>query len=256
MNINMKDYLRLNNIIIPVQRDNPVGRFEKTGDTFEANEGNIRSTVSDSKLEYSFYSDYLTETEMLFFLSLITGGGDIWTFDDEDMYSNKGERATITSGAAYVAGKHGKALDVSGSVSGATFPVTFDDYTVFLYRHAGGGTGEFEHIALLSNGDKYKDGVIDLSYNTNWITISSDEIALTTDAGTIDELFVIPAVITEEIAYMMAYYGNQVKCPYLSVEGLFADNHEKADLICAGMINRINSEGLDGYIIDFSLKEV
>jgi len=42
----------------------------------------------------------------------------------------------------------------------------------------------------------------------------------------------------------------------LSVEGLFADNHEKADLISAGMINRINSEGLDGYIIDFNLKEV
>ena len=256
------DYMRLNNITIPVDRNSPGINYKKIGDTFEAHEGNIRSTVYKKKREYKFNTSYLTENEMLFLEKLIQGDCFLWTFNNEDLYSNKGIKASIIIGGSYVTednyvtGKFGYGIDLSGS-GGLTLPIDLpDNYSIFLYRDPGGGSlSGFDHIAILSDGNVYVDGYEDAVYDVSWLTVNSNNIIIDAGANIIDEIFIVPAIATELFVYMLAIYEYQISSPYLRVKGDLVTNEGETEIICKGFIDDIKYIIDGGYIMSFSLKE-
>ncbi len=98
----------------------------------------------------------------------------------------------------FIVGKFGKALRLGN------YSLTFDvgltgDYTIRLFRRAV-DENNFNEIVVKSDGSQHINGVLDGSYDTSWLSVNptTGVITITKEAWDIDELMIIPAIISEE----------------------------------------------------------
>ncbi len=245
----------INGIDIPVYRNTPRLEPVLAGYSERSFSGSKRGIIEARKRVGDLRTSLLEKEVGQAVYTLLKGAGDSWSFDGE-LWSSKGERAAVDS-SSYTPGKFGNAMYLASPMTLVPHD-PFTDYTVQFWRHDGQAFAgcHWDHHVLRSEGGGLTNG--SPSGPLAWASVdtSENEVHFTQDAGTIDEVLILPVPVTRTIAEdWYALEAQFPAYPRLRVEdALLAFDGPK---VCEATVVAVSYEGHDaGYMIDFELEEV
>lgn len=181
-------FLTLNDVEVPVLDGTASIETNEIGERVRVFDGQLFVSRQTTKERFDFEATPQLAATALAYRGLVLGLGHRWSFDSV-FYSSKGLGPNAGFGATLDAGsaKYGaKGLTVSAA-STIVYATGFTgDWTsIIWFKNA----GVWEHWIFLSDGTKYKNGVLDVGA-TAWHSMSAGSLTLTT--GIYDDLAILP----------------------------------------------------------------
>lgn len=250
--------LRLNGInlgAIMAAQEEPKGERRDIGNEAQATNGSMRVTIVARKKDMKFRTIPLSEEDAEAWDSLISGEGEVWSFDSH-LYGSKGLGPSANVGCTVTAGsaKFGAAkLNVQATTGSITFTAAaFNSYgrasiwTVMAWRSINGGT-TWTHYAIRSDGAKWVNGVRDDAANTSFISVSNGAVTISNTDGTArqyDDLVVLPYLIhTSWPAQLQSAAFSPL--PFLNLDGDMVK--EQATRVVKGSVSDSSVKLAQGY---------
>lgn len=196
----------------------------------DAVDGSKYVTRSARKIDFAFKTIPLSLADALAWWSLLTGEGEVWSYD-ANLYGSKGSPPFSTVGT--VAQSAGSSKYGAGKLSlGASSAIAYagagrnsfgrtDQWTVAVWRNTGAGYSQY---IVNSLGQKWVDGVRNDAASTTFIGMSSGDLTISNTSGTtlFDDLVAVPFVMPLDWPAQLAASGAAFgPLPFLALTGDF-----------------------------------
>lgn len=180
--------------------DEPKVSLRDVGESSVAVDGTTSVTRNARKVDTTFKSVPVSVSDAHAWRSLLSGEGEVWSFDSS-LYGSKGSGPTASTNVTQSAGssKYGAGKLSVGATTGT---ITYggaaanpwgksSEWTVSVWRNA----GSWEHYVVRSDGAKWVDGVRNDAASTTWLSVSSGNVTIANSTGSAvvyDDLVVMP----------------------------------------------------------------
>lgn len=185
--------------------EEPKGERREVGDTAQSTNGALRLTRQALKRNLVLRTVPLTIATAYAWECLLTGEGEVWSFDSS-LYGSKGTGPSANVGCTAPASspKYGAGrLSVPATTGSISYPFASSygstaDWTVLVWRSTNGGSSWTHHV-IRSDGSKWVNGVTSVAATT-WLSVSSGTATIANTTGSAveyDDLVVLPFAVPD-----------------------------------------------------------
>ncbi len=221
-------FLRLNGIAVPVSLDSATVNQKDIGSEKIAEDGTPLFNRRATKRTWAVSTTIRSAEEALAWRDLVTGKGHVLNFNNNNLYTSKGQPpATVGGGFTVTAtlpkfGAYRAAATAANTATWVVFTAT-SAWTVMLWHTLDGGT-TWSRWVIRSDGAKWLDGVVSVAATT-FMGVASGVLTLgSASAGGFDDVVCLPFLVpTDWPAQDYAFGYAFGPLPRLTVDGAFIE---------------------------------
>lgn len=225
---------KLNAGAIIAAAEEPKHEWRNIGGEAIATDGTLRVTAKARKRDLKFKSVPLTVATSFAWASLISGEGEVWSFDSS-LYGSKGSAPSTNVGCTFELSvpKYGAGrLNVPATTGSIAYPITVmvgdsTKWSAAFWRSTDSGA-TWTHYVIRSDGAKWVNGSRNDAASTTWFSVTTSTASITNTTGSAvkyDDLVLLPFLVLDDWPSQMYSAGvAYVPAPYLDLEGDLIDD--------------------------------